>query len=162
VFLAVAFGVAVFLWLHLKWTRKALSDLEREHIVLDTRLTLAADIQRQLLPSASSTADGFCWRARLEQAGKIGGDLYDLVQRASGSWVVLVGDVSGKGIPAALVLASIRTMFRMLVQETGDPGAHVERISQALYDENGGMPYLTNRRGLHPEGMTLGYPDSAQ
>jgi serine phosphatase RsbU (regulator of sigma subunit) len=141
--LAIAFGVAVFFWLHLKWTRQAFSDLERAHIVLDTQLTVAADIQRQLLPSIPATPDGFRWGARLEQAGKIGGDLYDLVERGSGSWLVLVGDVSGKGIPAALVLASIRTMFRMLARETDDPAAVVERISRTLYEENGGMPYLT-------------------
>jgi serine phosphatase RsbU (regulator of sigma subunit) len=141
--LAVAFAVAVFFWLHLKWTRQALSDLERAHIVLDTQLTVAADIQRQLLPPIPATPDGFRWGARLEQAGKIGGDLYDVVERTPGCWLVLVGDVSGKGIPAALVLASIRTMFRMLVRETDDPGAIVERISRTLYEENGGMPYLT-------------------
>jgi serine phosphatase RsbU (regulator of sigma subunit) len=140
--LAIAFGVAVFFWLHLKWTRQAFSDLERAHIVLDTQLTVAADIQRQLLPSPA-TPNGFRWGARLEQAGKIGGDLYDLVERPSGSWLVLVGDVSGKGIPAALVLASIRTMFRMLARETDDPAAVVERISRTLYEENGGTPYLT-------------------
>ena len=44
--LAVAFGFAVFLWLHLKWTRLTLSRMQREHIVLDTQLSLAAEIQR--------------------------------------------------------------------------------------------------------------------
>jgi hypothetical protein len=141
--LAAAFGLAIFLWLHLKWTRLALSRLEREHIVIDTQLALAADIQRGLLPRVPLADEGVRWAARLEQAGRIGGDLYDFVRRGPGSWLVLVGDVSGKGIPAALVLASIRTMFRMMAEETGDPGELVERISHMLYEDNGGMPYLT-------------------
>ena len=141
--LAVAFGFAVFLWLHLKWTRMTLSRVQREHIVLDTQLSLAAEIQRGLLPSAPADGDGARWAARLLPAGQIGGDLYDFVRCANGSWLVLVGDVSGKGVPAALVLTSIRTMFRMMTTETSDPGELVERISKRLYEDHGGTPYLT-------------------
>jgi serine phosphatase RsbU (regulator of sigma subunit) len=141
--LAVAFGFAVFLWLHLKWTRMTLSRLEREHIVLDTQLSMAANIQRSLLPPLPSDANGLRWAARLVQAGPIGGDLYDCVRSARGPWLVLVGDVSGKGVPAALVLASIRTMFRMMTSETSDPGELVERISSRLYEDHGGTPYFT-------------------
>ena len=168
--LAVAFGLAVFLWLHLKWTRMTLSRIQREHIVLDTQLSLAAEIQRGLLPSAPADGDGLRWAARLVQAGQIGGDLYDFVRCANGSWLVLVGDVSGKGVPAALVLTSIRTMFRMMTSETNDPGELVERISKRLYEDHGGTPYLTclvvridpERRQFayvnagHPAGIVLG------
>jgi serine phosphatase RsbU (regulator of sigma subunit) len=141
--LAAAFGLAVFLWLHLKWTRMTLSRLEREHIVLNTQLSLAAHIQRGLLPPVPPDDESLKWAARLVQAGRIGGDLYDFVRAARGSWLVLVGDVSGKGVPAALVLASIRTMFRMMTTETSDPAELVARISNRLYDDHGGAPYLT-------------------
>ena len=141
--LALAFGSALFLWLNLKSTRLTLSHLEREHIVLETQLSLAAGIQRGLLPSVPSDAEGVRWAARLEQAGRIGGDLYDFVRPDARSWLVLVGDVSGKGIPAALVLASIRTMFRMMTRDTTDPAQLVERISQRLHKDHGGMPYFT-------------------
>ena len=141
--LAIAFGIAMFLWLHLKWTRMTLSRLEREHIVIQTQLSLAADIQRELLPPVPSDTEGIRWAARLEQAGRIGGDLYDFVRPDARSWLVLVGDVSGKGVPAALVLASIRTMFRMMTSATSDPAELAERISQQLYEDHGGTPYLT-------------------
>ena len=168
--LAVAFGFAVFLWLHLKWTRMTLSRIQREHIVLHSQLSLAAEIQRGLLPSPPPDGDGLRWAARLVQAGQIGGDLYDFVRCTNGSWLVLVGDVSGKGVPAALVLTSIRTMFRMMTSETSDPGELVERISKRLYEDHSGTPYLTclvvridpERRELayvnagHPAGLVLG------
>ena len=170
--LAVAFGFAVFLWLHLRWTRLTLSRIQREHIVLDAQLALAAKIQRGLLPSTPADGDGLRWAARLVPAGQIGGDLYDFVRCANGSWLVLVGDVSGKGVPAALVLTSIRTMFRMMTTETTDPGELVERISMRLYEDHGGTPYLTcfvvridpERRQFayvnagHPAGIVLGGP----
>jgi sigma-B regulation protein RsbU (phosphoserine phosphatase) len=96
-----------------------------------------------LLPPTPPDDSGVRWNARLVQAGRIGGDLYDFVRLDSNAWLVLVGDVSGKGVPAALVLTSIRTMFRMLIAETDDPGALVQRMSQRLYEDHGGMPYLT-------------------
>ena len=170
--LAAALGFAVFLWLHLKWARMTLSRLEREHIVLDTQLSLAANIQRGLLPPLPSDANGLQWAARLVQAGPIGGDLYDFVRSAEGPWLVLVGDVSGKGVPAALVLASIRTMFRMMTSETSDPGELVERISNRLYEDHGGTPYFTcvvvrvdpercefsYVNAGHPAGVVIGRP----
>jgi serine phosphatase RsbU (regulator of sigma subunit) len=170
--LAAALGFAVFLWLHLKRARMTLSLLEREHIVLDTQLSMAASIQRGLLPPPPSETSGLRWAARLVQAGPIGGDLYDFVRSPAGPWLVLVGDVSGKGVPAALVLASIRTMFRMMTSETSDPGELVERISNRLYADHGGMPYFTcvvvrvdpSRREFsyvnagHPDGIVLGGP----
>ncbi len=141
--LALAFGVAVFLWLHLRWTRRTLSRLEREHIVLDTQLSLAADIQRALLPAVPPDGEGLRWAARLVEAWRVGGDLYDFARVSPGSWLVLVGDVSGKGIPAALVMTSIRSMFRMMTGETHDPGELVARISQRLHEDHRGIPYLT-------------------
>jgi len=168
--LAGVLGLAVFLWLNLKWTRLTLLRLEREHIVLETQLSLAANIQRGLLPPLPADGNGLRWAARLVQAGPIGGDLYDVVQSAEGPWLVLVGDVSGKGVPAALVLASIRTMFRMMTSETSDPGELVGRISNRLYEDHGGTPYFTcvvvrvdpERRAFlyvnagHPAGVVIG------
>lgn len=141
--LALAFGVAVFLWLHLRSTRITLSKLEREHIVLETQLSLAAEIQRSLLPAIPPDGEGLRWSARLVEAWRVGGDLYDFVRIAPGAWLVLVGDVSGKGIPAALVMTSIRSMFRMMTGETHDPGELVARISQRLHEDHRGIPYLT-------------------
>jgi serine phosphatase RsbU (regulator of sigma subunit) len=141
--LAVAFGSAMFLWLNLRSTRLSLSRLEREHIVLDTQLSVAADIQRGLLPPVPQDENGIRWAARLVQAGRIGGDVYDFFKLAEGVWLILVGDVSGKGVPAALVHSSIRTMFRMITGETSDPAELAARISDRLHQDYGGTPYFT-------------------
>jgi predicted outer membrane lipoprotein len=101
--LAVAFGVATFLWLHLRLARTALTRLERAQLVLETELTIAADIQRGMLAPPPPARDGWQFAAQLEQAGHIGGDFYDFVDRGR-SLLLLLADVSGKGIPAALVM----------------------------------------------------------
>jgi sigma-B regulation protein RsbU (phosphoserine phosphatase) len=146
VVLAVAFGAATFLWLHLRRARTALTRLERAQVVLDTELQIAADIQRTLLPPAPPTRDGWRFAARLEQAGHIGGDFYDFVDRGR-SLLVLLADVSGKGIPAALVMASARALFRQIARETDRPDELLTRLGRALWEEHGGTPYLTGFLG---------------
>src|SRR5260370_32389479 len=77
--LATAFGVVIYLWLNLRATRTRLTGLERAQIVLDTQLSLAARIQRHLLPSAPVESNGVRWAGRLEPAHRIGGDFYDFI-----------------------------------------------------------------------------------
>ena len=142
VVLAIAFGAATFLWLHLRLARTALTRLERAQVALETELEVAARIQRSLLPPAPPARDGWRFAAQLQQAGHIGGDFYDFVDRGE-SLLVLLADVSGKGIPAALIMESWRTLFRLIARETDRPEELVGRLGRALYAEHGGTPYVT-------------------
>jgi len=139
--LATVFGVVVYLWLNLRATRTRLTGLERAQIVLDTQLSLAAQIQRHLLPPMPVDSNGVRWAGRLEPALSIGGDFYDFIPDADGLFIV--GDVSGKGIPAALLQASAHSLFRTLARETVHPADLLTRVSREIYAENGGASYLT-------------------
>src|ERR1700724_2857521 len=141
VILATAFGAAVYLWLNLRATRTRLTGLERAEIVLDTQLSLAADIQRQLLPPMPAGSNGVRWAGRLEPADRLGGDFYDFIPFDTDGLFV-VGDVSGKGIPAALLQASAHSLFRTLARETVHPGDLLTRVSREIYAENSGESYL--------------------
>lgn len=143
VVLSTAFGIAVYLWRDLRATRAELSERERAELVLQTQLSLAASMQQRLLPPAPATADGFEWAALQTPAGRIGGDFYDFVEQAPGVWMVLVADVSGKGVPAAMALGLLRSTFRTLARDITSPAQLVGRLSSALYDEWAGTPYLT-------------------
>ena len=141
--LAAAFGVAVYLWRDLLTARHELAERERAQLVLQTQLSLAADIQRRLLPSLLPSRDGFECAALLQSAGKIGGDFYDVVEAEPGVWVVLVADVSGKGIPAAMALGVLRSTFRALARQHLEPAHIVTRLSEAFLEEWRGSPYVT-------------------
>jgi phosphoserine phosphatase RsbU/P len=143
VVLAVALGVAVYLWRHLATTRDQLAEHERAELVLETQLSLAADIQRRLLPPLPPAADGFEWAAELRSAGKIGGDFFDFVEISPGVWFALVADVSGKGIPAAMALGSLRAAFRALARQNFQPVQIVSQLSADLLVEWSGIPYVT-------------------
>jgi sigma-B regulation protein RsbU (phosphoserine phosphatase) len=140
--LSIAFLISTYLWLHLRATRSRLSELERSRIAFDSELALAARIQRTLLPPAPEPRGAYRWSALMEPAGRVGGDLYDFVATKSGVLFVL-GDVSGKGVPAALLTTSTRALFRALARSTEDPAEVVERLSRTLYEDSGGSPYLT-------------------
>jgi Stage II sporulation protein E (SpoIIE) len=132
-----------YLWLHLRESRMLLLALEREQVALDEQLRLAVDIQRSALPEIPPDTPGFRWAARMIPAGRIGGDFYDFFRPAPDVAVVIVADVSGKGIPAALLLSSVKTLFRTVVKGTTEPEAIATRLAAALFEEHGGTPYVT-------------------
>ena len=141
--LSVALGVAIYLWLHLRATRLALTEHERSELVLQTQLSLAEGMQRRLLPDVPARARGLDWAAVLVPAGRIGGDFFDFFQPTADVHLMLIADVSGKGIPAAMALTLLRATFRSVARETDRPAAIAARMSAALYDEWRGVPYVT-------------------
>jgi Stage II sporulation protein E (SpoIIE) len=141
--IASTLGVVLYLWLHLQSTRAALVELERHQIVVDTQLQLAAKIQRDLLPAAPPARSGVSWAVQLVPAGRIGGDYYDFIDLEGRSRITIVGDIAGKGIPAAMMLVYVRAVFRQAVRETCEPSAIVSRIANAVYTETRGESYLT-------------------
>jgi serine phosphatase RsbU (regulator of sigma subunit) len=141
--LAVALGVAVYLWRHLLATRHELAHRERAEIALQAQLKIAADIQQRLLPPLPPATDGIEWAAALRPAGKIGGDFYDFVETAPGTWLVLIADVSGKGIPAAMALGSLRSTFRALAAQQLAPADILSHLSAAFLQDWDGIPYVT-------------------
>jgi serine phosphatase RsbU (regulator of sigma subunit) len=139
---AAGAGIA-YLWLHLKASREHVLTLQHEQLAINEQLRLAAEIQRGLLPDVPEATPGFRWAARMIPASRIGGDIYDFFQPTDGTVLAIVADVSGKGIPAALILSSLKTLFRTIAHETVDPAAIAQRISAALYEEYEGLPYAT-------------------
>jgi serine phosphatase RsbU (regulator of sigma subunit) len=170
VVLSAALGTAVYLWRHLQATRLALTERERSQVVIQAQLSLAESMQRRLLPPMPPAAGGFEWAATLTPAGQIGGDFYDFVESTTNARLMLVADVSGKGISAAMALTLLRSTFRRLARETDSPAVLAACMSQALYDEWHGSPYVTcliarvdlENRSLaytnagHPPGLLVG------
>lgn len=142
-FISAAVASVAYLWLHLRASRMRLLDVERRGIVLAEQLRLAAAIQRNLLPEIPPTSPGFAWAARMVPAGVVGGDFYDFLEPVPGVALMVIGDISGKGIPAALLHSSLRAVFRLIAAETTDPVGIAARLGAALHGQTGGVPYAT-------------------
>jgi sigma-B regulation protein RsbU (phosphoserine phosphatase) len=140
---AVAVTSVTYLWLHLRAARARLLDSERARVALDEQFRMAADIQRSLLPNIPAETPGYLWAARMEGAQQVCGDFYDFVEASDGSALLILGDVSGKGMPAALLQSSVSTLFRVHAAITTDPREIASRMSEALFGQTGGRPYAT-------------------
>jgi sigma-B regulation protein RsbU (phosphoserine phosphatase) len=79
----------------------------------------------------------------IEPARAVGGDLYDVVVPRPGEVCFVIGDVSGKGIPAALFMAVTDTLFVAAARETASPEALLARVNDALVEENSASMFVT-------------------
>jgi len=112
---------------------------------MEGELEVAQTIQKAMLPKVFPP---FFDRRDLnifgivDPAKEIGGDLYDFYVRHN-KLFFCVGDVSGKGIPAALVMATTRSLFRSITAHEEEPGAIMHKMNRALCDQNEQNMFLT-------------------
>jgi sigma-B regulation protein RsbU (phosphoserine phosphatase) len=102
-----------------------------ERQLLERELELAAVVQRELLPTSFSAPHGFEIAARTEPCRHVGGDVYDLVATARGL-VLMAGDVSGKGVPAALMASSLQSAVRLLARSCPEVSELAGQVHQHL------------------------------
>ena len=88
-----------------------------EKEALRREMDIAADIQRSLLPESCPRIEGFELAARSLPARDVGGDFYDFIPLPNDRWGLVIADVSGKGVPAALLMALSRSLIRSYSQD---------------------------------------------
>ncbi|HEY5911095.1 MAG TPA: SpoIIE family protein phosphatase [Verrucomicrobiae bacterium] len=123
---------------------KAYADAVKEKIAYE--LQIAREIQMGILPLDITTVaagTGLEAHALLEPAQAVGGDLYEVLRTADGNLFVAIGDVSGKGIPAALFMAVTMTLMRALAPELNGPGEILRRVNDGLASHNPRMMFVT-------------------
>jgi serine phosphatase RsbU (regulator of sigma subunit) len=100
-----------------------------DRLSLKNDLDIAREIQQAMLPLGRYSAPGIEAFGRTRPANTVGGDFYDVLQAPDGRLMVAIGDVAGKGSPAALLMALLLAIFRTLVDEGLDLGTLVERLN---------------------------------
>jgi len=123
---------------------KAYTDAIREAMARDLRI--ARDIQMGILPTdlaKATSASDLDVHAIIEPAQKVGGDLYEVLRASDDRLVVALGDVSGKGIPAALFMAVAVTVLRTLARHIVDPAEILSRLNDELVERNPRGMYVT-------------------
>ena len=105
---------------------------ERERI--EQELRVARLIQHTLLPKSLPELEGHQMAVYYQPAREVGGDFYDFLRLPDGRLGLIVGDVSGKGVPAAIVMAITRTMLRA-AYHLGSPGEILKQVNDNLFPE---------------------------
>ena len=101
-------------------------------VALSRELELARDIQRSLLPRDMPDLPGLRIRGTYLPMTAVAGDFYDVVLRPDGRTVIIVADVSGHGVPAALVAAMVKVAFAAESERYDRPGDILSGINRAL------------------------------
>lgn len=118
-------------------------NLQIEKKQLDLDLSLASGIQQMLLPKETANLPGLDLDAHYTPAQKIGGDLYDIIVLSASRLGVAVADVSGKGIPASLLMAICRTNLRQIAPRFDSPATVLSELNRSLSADIRGGLYVT-------------------
>src|SRR5829696_1408878 len=104
---------------------------ERQRI--EQELRVARLIQQTLLPKSVPELEGYQIAAYYQPAREVGGDFYDFLELEVGRLGLVVGDASGKGIPAAMVMANTQSVLRAVAQRGGsEPGRILAEVNEVL------------------------------
>ena len=144
---------------NLTWRLRVSQAQERERI--EQELRVARQIQRSLLPEATPELYGWQLAAYYKPAREVGGDFYDFLELEDERLGLVVGDATGKGMPAALVMATTRGMLRAVAQSLDSPGEVLARVNDALCPDIPSEMFVTCFYAiLDPKSGSLSYANA--
>ena len=114
-----------------------------DRLSLKNDLEIAREIQKAMLPPGRFRAPGADVAGLSRPANTVGGDFYEILPLGDGRLVAAVGDVAGKGSPAALLMALLLAMMRTLVDERLQPAALLERLNIQVCRQAPGTRFIT-------------------
>ena len=109
-----------------------LNEVEQAERMMAKELSQAGEIQRGLLPSAAPIIAGMDISGYNVPCRGVGGDYYDFFRLSDGKVVIVVGDVAGKGMPAAMLMASLQARLQILVETEEAPAKIVTRLNRSI------------------------------
>jgi serine phosphatase RsbU (regulator of sigma subunit)/anti-sigma regulatory factor (Ser/Thr protein kinase) len=107
----------------------------RENERIQHELRVAQLIQKTLLPKDLPVFPGWKVNAYYQAARQVGGDFYDFIYLDDGRLGLVIGDVTDKGVPAALLMATTRSVLRAVAQRVVNPGQVLERVNEIIYQD---------------------------
>ncbi|MFH1189930.1 MAG: SpoIIE family protein phosphatase [Candidatus Omnitrophota bacterium] len=114
---------------------------EKERLVKE--IEIAKEIQQSFLPDSSPVIAGLDVAAISLPARVVGGDFYDFIHLAGDKWGLVIADVSGKGVPAALFMALSRTLVRSTAQGAVSPSDAINRANDLILQDSKANMFVT-------------------
>ena len=128
---------------HLQGLYSSLEQRAREQERIEHELRVARSIQQQLLPKEIPTSESWRLAAYYQPAYAVGGDFYDFLNLPDERLGLIIGDVTDKGMPAALVMATTLSMLRAAATQLVSPGSVLERVNDLLCPDIPHNMYVT-------------------
>lgn len=122
--------------------RRVMHETRRRELI-EGELKIASQIQQSFLPASLPKENGVEIAVFMKPAKAVGGDLYSFVTLKDGKLGIMVGDVSGKGTPAALFMAKTVSEFKFSARDEEDPAAALARLNDSIAGESTGGLFVT-------------------
>ncbi len=180
---ALSNGLLLVALLYAVWRYTAES--RHEQIRLEEEIRNARAVQQVLIPDTLPAISGFCIQSVYKPAEEVGGDFFQIIPLGSGGILIVIGNVSGKGIPAAMTVSLLVGTVRTLAHYTQEPGEILDAMNQRMLARSHGgfttclilraepddkvtvanaghlAPYLNNREVDVEHGLPLGLSAAA-
>jgi len=185
IILTVSLGYAGFVFVFI-WEGRRYLQSQKEKAVLEGEMAAAREIQELILPGASGAFPGFHVESVYRPAQQVGGDFFQVLPAGSDGLLVVVGDVAGKGLPAAMLVSMLVGSIRVVAEESCDPCLMLQKLNDRLMGRTRGgfctalaahiagdgqvtianaghlAPYLDGEEIQMPGALPLGIVDGAQ
>jgi sigma-B regulation protein RsbU (phosphoserine phosphatase) len=116
---------------------------EKALVTMKEQVKLAAQIQQDLLPKSPPHLEGYDIAACSIAAQMVGGDYYDFIHVPGGNWAICLGDVSGKGLPASLLMASVQATLRGQTALERTVAETISRSNRLIYQSTDPEKFAT-------------------
>ena len=122
--------------------------ISQDYLGIQREMQLAYQVQQKLLPPSSDRIGEYQIAAICQPTKEVGGDLYDIIRLNEDQFAVIAGDVSGHGMPAALVMSAVLVLFRTEVRRGGSACEVFSRINHAVVETLQGDMFVTLGMGI--------------
>jgi hypothetical protein len=143
IWIDVFYPVAVVTVLYLSVTFYKYIVERQKRQLLEKELTIAKTIQESFLPKNVPEVEGLALAVKMFTARQVGGDLYDFVDFGERRLGVMIGDVSGKGVPASLFMAKVISEFKFFVSANAEPSLVLRDLNNKLVSESSSNLFVT-------------------
>jgi hypothetical protein len=134
---SVCLGYAGFIHASIRQARRYVAS-QMEKATLESEMAAAREVQRVMVPDALPAVSGYSIESVYRPAAEVGGDFFQVIPLKSGRTLVVIGDVSGKGLRAAMIVSLIVGMLRAACDFTEEPAEILAELNRRLFGRTQG------------------------
>lgn len=127
----VSLGYTGFFYVSVLEARRYLKT-RTENVLFESEMVAARQVQQVLIPNPNQSFPGFAVESVYTPAREVGGDFFQIMPVADGGLLIVVGDVAGKGLPAAMLVSLLIGLIRATAEETHDPAVLLAKLHNQI------------------------------
>jgi hypothetical protein len=134
---AVCLGYVGFVYVFISEGKRHIR-VNTEKATLEAEMAAAREVQQVILPSPGESFPGYSVESVYQPSQQVGGDFFQILPAGNGGLFIVIGDVAGKGLPAAMLVAMLVGAIRATAEDTHDPVLLLRRLHDRLVGRTGG------------------------